>query len=60
MATPPRALPVRYSQLSWRTIVVEADPEFVSEGLNPIEYEFNGGKTVKRGYYQKRGPYAED
>lgn len=65
--TPPKgnlpyaALPVRVRHKNWRQLVIEADPEWIQESQNPVEYEFTGVNVTKRifrGYYQKRGAYA--
>lgn len=58
---PVTAIPVKTISRPWRTLVIEADPEFVSEAENPVEYEFtkkNGTRTF-RGRYKSRGAYAE-
>jgi hypothetical protein len=49
------ALPVRRTQKTLRQIVIEADPEYVVEDRNPVEYEFP--KHTFRGNYKIRGPY---
>jgi hypothetical protein len=44
----------------WRQLVVEADPDFIQESQNPVEYEMTGRNQMKRifrGYYKQRGPY---
>lgn len=55
----------------WRSIVLQADPDWNRDRRYVVEYEFNapssgneqtheGGKRVFRGNYDSRGPYAED
>lgn len=60
MATSPQAIPVRVKQKAWRQMVVEADPDFVQDSENPVEYSFSNDKRKFRGRYKSRGAYAED
>ena len=55
MATSPRAIPVRTLAKTLRQIVIEADPEYMTEDRNPVEYEFP--RHIFRGNYKNRGPY---
>lgn len=55
MASSPRAIPVRTFEKTLRQIVIEADPEYITEDRNPVEYEFPG--HTFRGNYRNRGPY---
>lgn len=55
MATSPIAIPVRTLRKTLRQVVIEADPEYITEDRNPIEYEFP--KRIFRGNYKTRGPY---
>ena len=49
-------------EISFRALVVQADPDYTQRSENPVEYEFTGarGKGVRefRGSYRVRGPYA--
>ena len=60
MASSPQAIPVRIRTTTLRNEVVKADPEFMQESENPVEYEFGGGKRKFRARYKHRGAYAED
>lgn len=60
MASSPQPIPVRVRQKTWRQLVVEADPDFVQESENPVEYEFAGTKRKFRGRYKQRGAYADE
>jgi len=55
MARSPVAIPVRTLRKTLRQVVIEADPEYITEDRNPIEYEFP--KRIFRGNYKTRGPY---
>jgi hypothetical protein len=41
---------------SYYAKVLEADPEFVQNANNVVEYEMSNGKVFK-GFYKTRGPY---
>ena len=56
--TPIRAIPVRTRTKTLRQMVVEADPAYIEDSENPVEYEFARRKF--RGRDKHRGPYAED
>ena len=56
MATSPIAIPVRTLAKTLRQIVTEADPEYIAEDRNPVEYEFP--RHTFRGNYKIRGPYT--
>lgn len=58
MATSPRAIPVRTTQKTLRQMCLEADPEFIEESLNPVEYEFS--KRTFRGRTNHRGAYTDE
>lgn len=58
MATSPRAIPVRTTRKTMRQMCIEADPEFITESTNPIEYEFT--KRTFRGRTNHRGAYADE
>ena len=56
-------------QIDWRSMVVQADPEFNRDSVEAIEYEFTAkgrgrpethheGHRVFRGRYKDRGPYG--
>jgi hypothetical protein len=60
MTTSPQAIPVRVRVTTLRQEVIKADPEFMQESEQPVEYEFSGGKRKFRGRYKHRGAYAED
>ena len=57
MATSPQVIPVRIRTKTLRQMVIEADPEFMEESENPVEYEF--AKRKFRGRYKQRGPYED-
>ena len=57
MASSPRAIPVRTTTRTLRQMCLEADPEFIEDSENPIEYEFPRRKF--RGRYKFRGPYED-
>lgn len=49
-------------EISFRSLVVQADPEHSKNSENPTEYEFTGAKgkgmRLFKGRYRSRGPYA--
>lgn len=55
-------MPAGVRETTLRAEVIRVDGEFVTESLNPVEYEFGAGKKrrIFRGRYQERGPYAPD
>lgn len=44
---------------TWKSIVVEIDPDFEAEKKKELEYEFSNGKKFS-GNPLKRGAYADD
>lgn len=57
---PDQAIPVRTKVRTIRQMCVDADPEFMTEGLRPVEYEMGKAKRVFRGFYQERGAYTPE
>lgn len=56
----PKAIPVKVTVKTLRQMCVEADPNFYTDGRQPITYEFGGGKRKFREITDKSGPYAGD
>lgn len=44
---------------TWKSIVLEADPEFEASKKKQVEYEFSNGRKFS-GNPAKRGAYAPD
>lgn len=52
----------RSRTLSFRTLCVQADPDYQLDSLKPVEYELpqpRGPVKKVRAFYKRRGPYAE-
>lgn len=58
MATSPRAIPVRTRIRTLRNMCIEADPEFIEESENQVEYEMS--KKKFKGRTRHRGAYASE
>lgn len=56
----PTAIPVKVMNRTLRQLVIEADPEYMVDSENPVEYEFKtkNGTREFRGRYKSRGAYA--
>jgi hypothetical protein len=48
----------RSTSFSYYAKVLEADPEFVQNANNVVEYEMSNGKVFK-GFFKARGPYED-
>jgi len=51
----------RYRDLSYKSLVLAADPQFLTDSNYVIEYEMPAKKEKKRefkGWYKSRGAYA--
>lgn len=53
----------RYRDISYKSLVLAADPNWMVEANRVPEYEFSspkGGKRTFYGWYKNRFPYAEE
>jgi hypothetical protein len=54
----------RYRDQTYRSLVLAADPEFLTDANRVVEYEMPSrtisGKRLFHGWYKSRGAYAKD